>query len=46
MKELCKCFRCGHRFSDDEDVNVAFMVKHKNVFVCNECAKNLQTEEI
>lgn len=44
MKKLCKCFNCGHRFSDDEDINAAFMIKHQNVFVCNECADKLRAE--
>ena len=44
MSELCKCFNCGHRFSDDEDINAAFMIGHKNVFVCNECADKLRGE--
>ena len=45
MKKLCKCFNCGHRFADDEDINAAFMIRHQNVFVCNECAKLLRESE-
>ena len=45
MSELCKCFNCGHKFEDDDDINVAFMIGHKNVFVCNECAEQLSEQE-
>mgnify|MGYP002627127634 CR=1 FL=1 len=44
MKELRKCFNCGHEFTNDEDINAAFMIRHKNVFLCNACAESLKAE--
>jgi len=44
MKDLRKCFICGHEFTSDDDVNVAFMARHKNVFLCNACAGDLSEE--
>ena len=45
IKDLCKCFNCGHEFDNDDDINVAFLTGHTNVFVCNDCADKLRQEE-
>ena len=45
MKDLSKCFKCGHEFAEDDDVNAAFLKGHKNVFICNNCVEKLRQEE-
>lgn len=45
MSELCKCFNCGHPFTDDEDINAAFLTGHTNVFLCSSCVDKLRESE-
>ena len=40
-----KCFVCGHKFGRGEDVYLAHVVNHKNVFLCWKCGKRVAEEE-
>ena len=44
MKGMQKCFVCGHRFEDEDHVNLAAVTGHKNVLVCDECEKRMWSE--
>ena len=32
------CFKCGHKFQDDDAVYLGFIKKHKNEIFCEKCA--------
>ncbi len=36
-----KCFVCNHRFERDEDVFLAMVKGHKNMFLCGGCAQKV-----
>lgn len=44
MKGMQKCFVCGHRFENEDHVNLATVTGHKNVLVCDECEKQIWSE--
>lgn len=41
-KGLDKCFACGYKFKDDDIPWLAFVKRHRNVFLCESCAKQVE----
>ena len=43
-KGLSKCFICNHKFDSNEDVYIGFVRKHKNVFLCECCMREVNED--
>ena len=37
------CFKCNHKFQDDDAIYLGFLKKHKNEIFCEKCASQLPT---
>ena len=35
------CFKCSHKFQDDDFTYLGFLKKHKNEIFCEECANEI-----
>lgn len=44
-KGLSKCFICNHKFDSYENVYIGFVRKHKNVFLCDDCMKEVNEND-
>lgn len=40
-----KCFVCKREFSREDDCFLGIVLNHKNVFLCEECAKKVADDE-
>ena len=41
-KGLDKCFVCGYNFKNDDIPWLSFVKNHRNVFLCETCAKQVE----
>lgn len=44
-KGLDKCFVCGYKFKYSDIPWISFVKNHKNVFLCEECAKQVENNK-
>lgn len=45
-KGFDKCFACNKKFNYDDYPYLALVRGHKNVFICEECAKQVNLERV
>lgn len=43
-KQFGKCFWCGRKFNEDEDIYLCGIKETTNVFLCKECAGKINTQ--
>lgn len=44
-KGLDKCFVCGYKFKDNDTPWLSLVKNHKNVFLCETCAKQVKNNK-
>lgn len=44
-KKCSKCFKCGHKYSDNEELHLVIITGLGSRTLCKECAKKLRGEK-